>query len=637
MPCANRTINTDTSYVRCPVLTNHLGKSTARVLQQVHYWLSYENLSYGIIHDNRQWIRNSYNQWHQQIKKTNQDLAIITIRRAFSDLEKQGIVLSHCFADHKSYMGGNQVKSYTIDYDRLESIVGDFNKTLISRPRSVQEQQSTSTTQTQKRVGDSSSFNIVAIHTSEQNVGKKRASNPDQMSTPPDQMSTPLNRYISNKHSNKLSLFRASRSISQTQQRFGDAEAIQPAKPAERDEIDFSKEMISFWNEIVEENNPQRKISLNSKRSQNLNSALKQFFESDLAKWEIFCHKITTCKFLMGEITRFKAPIDWTIRSETIQKIQEGGYTFGTREPTYKLKLSEIISGAGETLKTSSSAFTPSMQESEKAIAIRDLIKKKVDNAQYMSWFSPTEIVVEINENGHEEATLCVPTRFMGERIKTTYSDIYERYFTTYFVGSAEQHLESRNSHISLRYSQTLARSNEYQEQKIADMVKDLSPINLHNELAASALTFPKENRQIECTADYVDEKSFSVRKGTLSNNSSMDVDLEKAETTRYIIEHEEINPSKNDSLETSGVTPDLIQVITCGDDICLVNDEVIDPQEISQTRTDTMCNREVLSLSCPIKRDEQNSILIREAEACREKRLSRISCGSSCKGLIPL
>ncbi len=479
MPCANRTTNTDASYVRCPVLTNHFGKSTARVLQQLHYWLSYENLSYGIIHDNRQWIRNSYNQWHQQIKKANQDLAIITIRRAFSDLEKQGVVLSHCFEDHKNYIGGNQVKSYTIDYDRLESIVGDFNKTLISRPRSVQEQQSTSTTQTHNGAGDSLSLSTVSVHANAHNVCPKRASTPDQMSTPPDQMSTPLNRYISNKHSNKLSQFRAPQSIEHNQQRLGDAESIQPDKPAERNEIDFSKEMISFWNEIVEENNPQRKISLNPKRTQQLNAAFKQFFESDISKWELFCHKITTCKFLMGEITRFKAPIDWTIRFETIQKIQEGGYTFGTRESNYTLKLSGIIPGEEDkTRKVPSSGFIPSLHESPKADAIRDVLKKTIDNAQYASWFLPTEIIVEKNENGDDEIIICVQTRFMKERIKTHYRDIYERYFNDIFVGSAETYLKSKNAQSSRNESEIIIPTNISVESPQENHAHALSCVN---------------------------------------------------------------------------------------------------------------------------------------------------------------
>ncbi len=190
MLCANRTNNTDTSYKPCPVLTQSLGNSTARVLQQLHYWLSKENLSYGIIHDGRQWIRNSYNQWQIQIQET-QILALITVRRAFSDLENKGIVLSQQFEKNKKYKGGEQVKSYTINYDKLEEIVGDFNKTLITRPRSIKEQQSESYTHSVNRVEEVFTLNVDGARSNLVNADLKRASISDQMSTSPDQMSTP--------------------------------------------------------------------------------------------------------------------------------------------------------------------------------------------------------------------------------------------------------------------------------------------------------------------------------------------------------------------------------------------------------------------------------------------------------------
>ena len=612
MPCANRTTNTDTSYVRCSVLTSHFGKSTARVLQQLHYWLSYENLSYGIIHDNRQWIRNSYNQWHQQIKKTHQDLAIITIRRAFSELEKQGVVLSHCFDDHKNYIGGNQVKSYTIDYDRLESIVGDFNKTLISRPRSIQEQQSSSTTQTHSRAGDTSFLSIVSVHTDAQNVGKKRAANPDQMSTPPDQMSTPLNRYISNKHSKKLSLFRTPRYTEQTQQCFGNTETMQPDKPAERDEINFSKEMINFWNESVEENNPDRKTSLNPKRTQQLNTALKQFFESDLSKWELFCHKITTSKFLMGDITRFKANLDWSIRFETIQRILEGGFSFGDRTSNYTLKLSNVIYGAGDkTRKAPSTSFIPSLYESPKVLAIRDSIKKKVGNTLYASWFLPTEIIVEKNEDGCDEMIICVQSRFMGERLKTHYGDIYDCYFNAYFVGSAEQYVKSRHSHKIVNNAQTLDRVNDDNALEISDPIKNICVVSIYDKHEALELSSSEENIKRGSVADFINKKNFCLQKDTLSNNSSIGVDLAKIETASDILEHEEINLFQTNSFEKSDITNAFLKIPACGGDTSLFNDEVNEQQEISQTCTHSICDMELLSLGHTIKGGESDSDLI--------------------------
>lgn len=453
MPWANRAVSTDTSYKPCPVLTHHLGNSTARVLQQLHYWLSKENLSYGIIYNDRQWIRNSYNQWQQQIKET-QIISLITVRRSLYSLEYKGIVLSQQFEENKNYKGGEQVKSYTIDYDRLESLVGDLSKTLITRPRSIKEQKSGLSTQSLNRAGDNPSFKEDNDHTNTQDAYKKRASNRDQMSTPHDQMSTPLNRYISNKQSNKLSFFRAPKHIETNQHSFDNAETVQPDKPAEREINNISEEMIRFWNEIVEENKPERIISLSPKRSQNLKSVFKQFFENDFSKWELFCHKITTCKFLMGEKGDFKASLDWAIRFDVIQRIIEGAYTFGTRESNYTLRLSENVAGKGNIEKKSFSApFMPSIQESLKATEIRDFIKKRVENAQYESWFVPTEIVVELNQEGCEKVILCVSSQWRGDSIQNKFRAIYEQFFEETYIGSAEKYLQSKNIHNETNYA----------------------------------------------------------------------------------------------------------------------------------------------------------------------------------------
>jgi len=130
MPRANRIITTGTTLVLCPLLTSHFGKSAALVLQQLHYWLSKENLSYGIIDDGCQWIRNSYNQWQKQI----QLLSLSTIRRAFSDLERNNIIKSQLLDHACTFAGGDQVKFYTINYGQLEIIIGDLGKTRINRP-----------------------------------------------------------------------------------------------------------------------------------------------------------------------------------------------------------------------------------------------------------------------------------------------------------------------------------------------------------------------------------------------------------------------------------------------------------------------------------------------------------------------
>jgi DNA-binding Lrp family transcriptional regulator len=88
------------------------------------------------------------------------------------------------------------------------------------------------------------------------------------------------------------------------------------------------REMLDIWNEIIEEKD---NVQITSKRSKLLNQRLNQYFDNDLEKWSIYCKKIVSSKFLMGEITNFKASIDWCLKEDSIIKIIEGNFKQGDR------------------------------------------------------------------------------------------------------------------------------------------------------------------------------------------------------------------------------------------------------------------------------------------------------------------
>ncbi len=451
MSSANRIITSGTALVLCPKIKQQFGFSAALVLQQLHYWLSKENISYGIIDEaGYQWIRNSYEQWCEQI----QVLTLSTLRRAFSTLIEKNIILSQRFSEKSRYAGGNQVKFYTINYDQLEAVMGDLGKASINRPSHFPSQKhGAGNTSYRTTVHNSQSKRTISQQPSVQKQADNCSKQPNhlfKMNTLPAQNEHPL--YITNttpeNTSKKTSLSRASEKIDSTKLQVVEVETIQPDKPAERDKINIVEDMISFWNEIIEQT--PNKIALTAKRSQHLNAAFKQFFNSNLADWEAFCCKIASSKFLMGDVNGFKAYLDWSIRFETIQRILEGGYSFGDRASNYKQKLSENCVVVGdETFETTAKTFIPTKVESPKALAIRENIKKKISPAEYASWFLETEISVGENEDGHDEAVICVATRFKGDRIQTTYRDIFEQYFNAYFVGTAEHYLTLKNIHTT--------------------------------------------------------------------------------------------------------------------------------------------------------------------------------------------
>lgn len=491
MLSARKTIVTDISYRPCPVLTQNFGNSAARVLQQLHYWLSKENLSYGIIHDNRQWIRNSYYQWQQQIKET-QILSLVTIRRAFYLLECKNIILSKQFKQNKSYQGGDQVKSYTIDYDHLESCVGDLTKTLITRPRSIIEQQSTQ----KKRAGDIAIFN-----TKNDEQFRNRSPEDGQMSTPPDQMSTPpYNVYISNKLSNKPSHLGQGHSTNSIQH-----EAEFENKKEEREKNNISLKMIEIWNDVIEQF--PGKISLTQERSQTLSFVFAHFFQQELESWTSFCQKIASSKFLMGEVSLFRAHIDWVLKSSTIQRILEDGYSFGDRIPPQKQDTSEGEGGM-QLIQTQS---LPHL-ETKEVLKIRELLKQKLmrkygDDVNYNAWFTDTVISIEENE---EEVlrTLFVKTRFVQDTILTRFGDICETLFDVIQFGLPNTNQQLHNTSAQI--------SSEDAQMHIEDIDSEENKDALYSEEKDELCEFSNEDKN--CQSNKLDLPHSDVFKETMTS-----------------------------------------------------------------------------------------------------------------------
>jgi hypothetical protein len=297
MTNANRIVVSGATLILSPELAKHFGNSEALILQQVHYWLSQQNMRYGLVENGVQWIRNSYKQWQAQIPHRS----ISTIRRAFAVLEMQNIIQSKTVKGGPRYNGGEQVKYFTINYDALEKAVGNLSDLKIYRP----------------------GCNVITEY---------RAGNIDQstqiyqqtmfkMNTPPVQNEHP---YISKTTSKIKSSFSK---CSQPANRAGNANTVPQEEKINLKNL--SSEMLRHWNTLIEDKeNP---VTLTPKLSCYLNKSLKQFFSSDLKNWESFCHKIASSKFLMGEVTPFKAQLDWVLKFEVTQKILDGGYTFGDR------------------------------------------------------------------------------------------------------------------------------------------------------------------------------------------------------------------------------------------------------------------------------------------------------------------
>ena len=97
----------------------------------------------------------------------------------------------------------------------------------------------------------------------------------------------------------------------------------------------LSCEMVAIWNDVFSKDE-REKVVLTDLRIENL-SKIINLFDDDLTKWREYCQKITTSRFLMGEITNFKASFDWAIIAGNICKIREGNYVFNDRKAATKM------------------------------------------------------------------------------------------------------------------------------------------------------------------------------------------------------------------------------------------------------------------------------------------------------------
>ena len=558
MSSSHRIITSGKALVLCPKITQHFGVSAALVLQQLHYWLSKENLSYGIIDENGyQWIRNTYEQWCEQI----QVLTLSTLRRAFSTLEKNNIILSQRFAEKSRYSGGNQVKFYTINYDQLESVMGDLEKSSLNKPSRFTETNNGAGGSIHETKPDDSE---VAQQHQIQNHSGNRSKQPThllKMNTLPAQNEHPL--YITNttseNTSKKTSLSEATQQLKTIQHQGVEFQTVQPDKPAERDKLLIVEEMISLWNTIVEQT--QNKISITPKRSQHLNAAFKQYFNSDLGDWEAFCCKIASSKFLMGEVKEFKAYLDWSIRFDTIQRILEGGYSFGDRVVNYtpRLKVSKEnieIESTAACLHNEKLNHGDAKQESKEALAIRHCVRQRVGDAIYQSWFENTNITLEENE---DKATIYVYSRFIADRLRTHYADIVETYFQAIYVGEPPKTESVTYSEITSTESvtpfvelpmtennlETMSESApELSNQVTLDMnVQHENPVDTHKEEFSQAehvqhkpecvALINEESRTIECAINQKTVDPYLDHMHTKEKYSESELELNRAETIR--------------------------------------------------------------------------------------------------------
>ncbi|KKB96501.1 hypothetical protein SZ25_00407 [Candidatus Arcanobacter lacustris] len=258
-----------------PSLAKRLGLNEAIILQQLHYWTVSCKKNQ---EDGHVWIYNTYSQWQNQFYFWSE----VTVKRAIKSLETQGIIFSKAGKNKQI-----KTKYYTINYSK----VSELNIKTIDNARD-QIDQSDRSNRTVRQVNLISSINIETKTTTKEYLSKGKEENFERKNE--------IEINLENSLSQKISK-----------------------------ESNLEREMIDIWNDIFVDEGGEG-ISLTFTRKINLRKAAN-YFKDDLDKWTSYCQKISSSKFLMGEVTNFKASIDWCIKEDVIIKILEDSYKCGDR------------------------------------------------------------------------------------------------------------------------------------------------------------------------------------------------------------------------------------------------------------------------------------------------------------------
>lgn len=113
----------DTQILR-KKLAKAIGLNEAIVLNQLHYWIEKNRRANHNFHDGKYWVYNSYENWQSN---DFEYWSIDTIKRTFTKLEKMGLVISGNY----NKLPMDRTKWYTIDYENLEKIAENLEKSTI--------------------------------------------------------------------------------------------------------------------------------------------------------------------------------------------------------------------------------------------------------------------------------------------------------------------------------------------------------------------------------------------------------------------------------------------------------------------------------------------------------------------------
>ena len=309
-----------------PSLAQKIGLNEAIVLQQIHYWLD-PRLNKNVF-QGKHWVHNRYEDWQKQFPFWS----VVTIRRTIKELEKKQLISSRILNDRF-----NRSKFYTINYDVLEALTEESS--CVSRPFA-------STDQDDHMDGANRSPEVIKMI--------RRGDQNDQF------------------------IYKDTETTSETTTLSPEKRTKDNAKATDCNEKQ-EREMIKIW---CEEVSLSVNVHLTPKRKQRLHHAFQHIFKSNMEKWRHFCQSIASSRFLMGEITSFKASLDWCLQEEKLIKILEGDYGIGDRALPFSKNKPSQSEEDGTTSETDHS-------EPNLLTTLKTLLRKGLGEACFQSWIRP--------------------------------------------------------------------------------------------------------------------------------------------------------------------------------------------------------------------------------------------------------
>ncbi len=452
-----------------PKLEKILGRSEATALQQLHFCLS-SNENNGKNHEDRHWIYNTYDEWHE---KYIPNYSSGTIQRAFTKLEKLGIV-SSCQLE-KNY--GNRRKSYTINYDVIDTLIADYD---------------------------------------EKNPPQKKSTN-----------ITPHKSIINTTQSKPLQQ-RTSKSVSKILPQTDNihAKTIRVSSHIQPTLSGNALQMIAVWNEIAGKDLNQN-ITSYPKLLNTLDYLLENYFNNALEEWRNYCIKIASSKFLMGEVNDYRIRFSYATSENGLNDILYGDkFTFGDR----------VTIKTGEPHKSKSISPFEHYQESEQALKLREFIQKKVKSqAIYESWYKPTYIYYNAETN---EYILFAPTRFMKDRITIMDEEIAGKFSEIHFLNGqypeeyfgAPVHHENASEEV-IRATHDLSTSAEIRDKAETSEVF-LTNAEIYND--DNTLNIPENTTELS-SSDSVHNKNFEHDRHTHGQGEGASSRLHETENAQLL------------------------------------------------------------------------------------------------------